>query len=523
MFKRMYIWSILIILSLSLSCIMATASTPKDTLVIGKNTSGLITCDPAASYGNTGVIILNNTYETIIDTDVGEDGQIEIIPAIAESWEVSKDNKTWTFYLREGVVFENGDPLKADAVVYSLQRVLKLGRTNSWYLELIGMEVDKIWAPDDYTVKIVTDGSPSNVVLTILAATISGIVNPNIAQEHEVDGDMGTGYLTDYGKGASSGPFYVEEWERNVKVVLRANENYWRGAPEIKTVIFQDIQESTDQLLQIKSGDIDVAVNLNPDQALSLKDSPDVRIVSTASQRGEYLGMNVAYEPFADVRVRTAVKYALDYDAIMEIAKGGFAINNQQFLAKGYFGYVENNPYHLDIEKAKALLAEAGYEDGFDVELSAYARDKDRAVMIQNQLAQVGIRAEMNIGPKAQLVAKYKQQGLQLVLAQYGMGYPDPGARANAFANYRKKQVAWRLTWYDDYAANLTEAADKETNEDRRFQMYRDLSDYWLMYSPMAKTFQEVKFWAVRNEVKDFEEGSKAYPMCFFLWPVYKE
>jgi len=154
---------------------------------------------------------------------------------------------------------------------------------------------------------------------------------------------MGEAWLADHTAGA--GPYVLKEWSRKISVVLIANENYWQGAPRIKTIIIQDIPESTDQLLRLKKGDIDIAWNLNAEQANSLKDSPDVSIVTTPGQSDEYVGMNAGWGPFKDVRVRQAVKYAIDYDAVIDKVMAGFAINNQQFLPVGYFGYVENNPY----------------------------------------------------------------------------------------------------------------------------------------------------------------------------------
>jgi len=519
MFKKTYLWIILIVLFLSLTC-STNAAIPKDTLVIGANTEIYITHDPAVSFEVLPNAMLKNIYAALIRIEI-EDEKFVVVPDLAESWELAPDGKTWTFRLRKGLVFANGDPLRADAVVYSFQRVLKLQKSPCWlYSDVIGLTEEGISALDDYTVKIVTNGAPSNIVLTILGG--NGIVNPKVVKEHEVDGDMGEAWLTDHTAGA--GPYVLKEWSRKISVVLVANENYWQGVPRIKTIIIQDIPESTDQLLRLKKGDIDIAWNLTAEQANSLKGAPDISIVATPGQSDEYVGMNAGWGPFKDVRVRRAVKYAIDYDAIIDKVMAGFAINNQQFLPVGYFGYVENNPYSQNIEKAKELMAEAGYADGFDVELvtNTTERRRSEAVVVQENLANIGIRAEINIMQASQMYAKYREQGLQMIIAGWGVDYPDADALAHPFANYRVKQLAWRCAWYDDYAADLAEAAGKEINEDRRFQMYQDLTNYWHIYGPFAMLYQPITYWGVRNEVKDYDKAAQGYSVHFDLTRVYK-
>lgn len=521
MLKKMYLWTILIVLLLSLTCI-TNATTPKDALVIGANTEIFITNDPGVSFEVLPNAIVQNIYAKLVSVVV-KDKQFITVPGLAESWEVAPDGKTWTFHLRKGLVFADGDPLKADAVVYSFQRVLKLQKSPCWlFSDVLGLTEESIAAPDDYTVKIITNGAPSNVVLTMMGNTLSGVLNPKVVQEHEVDGDMGQVWLMDHSAGA--GPYNLEEWDRKIKVVLKANKNYWQGEPRIKTIILQDIPEPTDQLLLLKKGDIDIAWDLTAEQANSLKGSPDVSIVTTPGQSDEYVGMNAGWGPFKDVRVRQAVKYAIDYNAIIDKVMTGFAINNQQFLPVGYFGYVENNPYYQDIEKAKTLMAEAGYADGFDVEIvtNTTERRKTEAVVVQENLAKIGIRATINLMQASQMYAKFREQGLQIIVAGWGVDYPDADALSNPFANYRVKQLAWRCVWYDDYAADLTEAASKEINEDKRFQMYQDLTNYWHIYGPFAMMYQPIQFWGVRNEVKNYDKAAEGYSVHYDLTEVFK-
>jgi len=521
MFKKMYLWSILIVLFLTFTC-MTNAATPKDALIIGLNTEDIFTLDPGVSYEMLAGAVIESTYARLVNMEI-KDEQFIVVPGLAESWELAPDAKTFTFHLRKGLVFANGDPLKSDAVVYSFQRVLKLSKPPSWlFSEVLGLTEEDITAPDDYTVKMITNGVPSNIVLSIISNSIGSILNPKVVKEHEIDGDMGEAWLTDHSAGA--GQYVLKKWDRKIRVALSDNENYWKGAPKIKTIIFQDIPEPSNRLLLLKKGDIDIAWDLTTEQANSLKDSPDISIVTSPGQSFDYIGMNADWGPFKDVRVRQAVKYAMDYDAIINKVMNGFAITNQQFLPVGYFGYVENNPYYQDIEKAKGLMAEAGYADGFDVELATDTTERRRteAVVVQENLAKIGIRAKINLMQSSQMYEKYRNQGLQMTIAGWETDYPDPDALAQPFANYHAKQLAWRCVWYDDYAIDLAEAAGKELNKDRRFQMYQDLTNYWLIYSPFAMLFQRIDFWGVRNEVKDFDKAVEGYIVHFDITEAYK-
>jgi peptide/nickel transport system substrate-binding protein len=496
----------------------ADAAIPKNTLVVGFNTGIFITLDPGVCFEVFPGVVTRNIYSRLVDVWV-EDGKFVVVPDLAEKWEMAEDGKTWTFYLRDGLKFANGDPLTAEDVVFSLQRVVKLQKSPAWlFTDVLGLTEESFTAIDEKTVQIMTNGAPPNVVLTNIGNTTGGVLNKKVVLENEKDGDLGEAWLTDNSAGA--GPYVLKEWKRNMRVVLVANENYWRGAPPVKTVIIQDIPEPADQFLLLKKGELDVACDLTAEQANELKDAGgDVRIVTTPGQSDEYVGMNAAWGPFKDVRVRQAVKYAIDYDAVINKVRAGFAINNQQFLPVGYFGYVENNPFKQDLEKAKALLAEAGYADGFEVELvtNTSERRKNEAVIVQENLSKIGIKANVTIMQASQMYAKYRQQGINMIVAGWGVDYPDAAALSDPFANHRVKQLAWRLAWLDDHAADLAEAANKELDEEKRAKMYLELTDYWHENGPFAMMYQPVQFWGVRNEVKGAEEAFEGYSVhCNF-------
>jgi peptide/nickel transport system substrate-binding protein len=211
--------------------------------------------------------------------------------------------------------------------------------------------------------------------------------------------------------------------------------------------------------------------------------------------------------------VRQAVKYAIDYDAIIDKVREGFAIENQQFLAIGYFGYKESNPYKRDINKAKKLMADAGYANGFDVEIVTNESEIRRAeaVVVQSNLADIGIKSSIVVMQAAQLYDKYRNQGLQMIVAGWGIDYPDADALAKPFADYTVKQLAWRNAWLDDKAAAMTAAAGKEINEKKREQLYIDLVQYWQANGPFAMLYQPIEYWGIRKDVKGYDKAFEGY------------
>ncbi|HWQ07636.1 MAG TPA: ABC transporter substrate-binding protein, partial [Holophaga sp.] len=211
--------------------------------------------------------------------------------------------------------------------------------------------------------------------------------------------------------------------------------------------------------------------------------------------------------------VRQAVKYALDYNALINQTRQGMAVMNQQFIAKGYFAYKDKNPYSYNVEKAKSLMKAAGQSAGFDVELVTNTNEIRRleAQVVQENLAKIGIRTTINIMPAAQMYQKMRQQGINLIVAGWGIDFPDSDALAEPFANHKAKQLAWRMGWLDDKAAQLTEAAAKEMDDKKRAKLYTELTEYWQVNSPFATMFQPTESFVASKGVKGVLAAFEGY------------
>lgn len=497
-------------------------ATQPDTLVIAADISDAVSMDPAVAYEFTSVLVVNQLYDKLVDIEPPD--LTRVVPAVAESWNVSPDGTLWTFKIRQGIRFTNGDPLDANAVVYSLRRVLILSKTPAWLLQQFIAKPEDIVAVDNYTVAIkLKERVAPDLFLSVLSFTTSAIVNPREVEAHASGNDMGSGWLTDHSAG--SGPYILVKWDRNSQIVLKANPNYWRGKPPIDTIIIKHVPEPATQRLLLEKGDVDIAFGLTADIVQQLRDVKGIRIVEYPVLQLKYIGMNVGNKYLADERVRQAIKYAIDYDGIIrDILRGG-AMKVQTIIPYPLLGFNPATPYYRDVNKAKQLLAEAGYPSGFDIELAYPAGahpDEEIAQKIQKDLADVGIRVTLRPIAASEMYQRYRQQALQLVLAEWGSDYPDPDNNAKAFGDYRIKQLAWRNMWYDNYSADLAEKAYRETDRATREALYKQLTEYILQHGPYVILYQVVQYVAMRTWVENFIPDP-TFGTYLHLYKVYKE
>ena len=497
-------------------------ATRPDTLVIAMDISDAVSMDPAVAYEFTSVMVVNQLYDKLVDFEPPDLTRVK--PKVAESWNYSPDGTLWTFKIRQGIKFANGDPLTAKDVEYSLRRVLILSKTAAWLLQQFIAKPEDIVATDNYTLTIkLKEKVAPDLFLSVLAFTTSAVVNPREAEAHASGNDMGSGWLTDHSAG--SGPYILEKWDRNSEIVLRANPNYWRGPPSIKTIIIKHVPEPATQMLLLQKGDVDIAFGLTIDQIQQLKNVKGIRILEFPVLQLAYIGMNVNNTYLSNEKVRTAIKYAIDYDGIIrDILKGG-AMKVQTIIPYPLLGFNPATPYYRDVNKAKQLLAEAGYPNGFDIELAYPAGahpQEEIAQKIQRDLAEVGIRVTLRPMAAAEMYQKYRQQSLQLVLAGWGSDYPDPDNNAKAFGDYRIKQLAWRNMWYDDKVADLVEKAYRELDRSTREALYKQITDYILEHGPYAVLYQIVQYVAMRTWVENFIPDP-SFGTYLDLSKVYKE
>ncbi|WP_448955792.1 ABC transporter substrate-binding protein [Labrys neptuniae] len=504
-------------LFINMAGVAALAGTPSDTLVIAKVIDDAISFDPAESYEDTTAEVLHNTYETLVQYDAADLSKLS--GAIAESWSFSADNKKVTFKLRKGMTFASGNPVTASDVVYSFSRLVKADKTPAFILKQFGWTSENIGsmakAVDDQTFEmtIAVDYAPS-LVLNVLSSVNASVVDSKTVMQQEKNGDFGLAYLKD--KSAGSGPFTLKAWKPNQTILLQSNPAYRQGEPAMKRVILRHVPEAASQRLLLEKGDVDIASNLPGDQIKALQTNPDIAISRHNTTRNLYIGLSQTVEPFTKPKVREALKYLVDYKGMTEsLLKGEFTVL-QSFWPSGFFASVDENPYSYDVEKAKTLLAEAGYKDGFSFKLSVrnVSPAIDMAQAVQQSMAAAGIKMEIQQTDQKQFITAYRERQFEAALGTWEPDFLDPHANAATFAhnldnspNASTKTVAWRNSWKDDAINALTDAAVRESDQTKRIAMYKDLQRKVMADGPYIGLVQRIAQVAARRNVQNYVVG----------------
>lgn len=506
------------------------AETPDDTLVIADRIDDIVSLDPAESFEFSGNDMLNNVYDTLIELDPADLGPL--VPGLAESWEVADDGITYTFKIREGVTFHSGNPVTAEDAAWSLQRAVILDKTPSFILTQFGFTADnvaeKIQATGDNELTIVTDQpyAPS-FFFNCLTSVVASIVDKDEALAHEADGDLGYEWLKT--NSAGSGAYSLRQYKPADSYVLEASEDYWRGAPPLTRVFVRHVPEPATQRLLLENGDVDIARKLTPVDVAGIGDNPDVKIVDEVRGRIYYLALNQKVEPLNNPKVIEAVKYLVDYQGMADSFLKGGNVVHQSFLPAGFLGAIDDQPYSLDIEKAKGLLEEAGVGE---INAKLYVRnDQERleiAQSLQNTMAQAGINLELRVGTGAEILGEYRARNHEFVMEAWGPDYPDPHTNADTFArnpdNSDEAQatgvLAWRNAWPATETNDLTNAAVLEKDGDKRAEMYQEIQRIHQQVAPFAELFQQTEQVALRANVEGFSAGGSIHSA--FYWQTSK-
>ncbi len=376
--------------------------TSSDTLVVSQG-SDLLTLDPYFIIESPTVCIQRNIFDPLTDIDAN----LKLQPCLAENWEHDAQG-AWTFRLRRGVTFQNGNPFDASDVVYSIRRAL------DWPSSRVKSEIrtiETVEAVGDLTVRVTT-AQPDPILplrLTSILMLDRETCEPAVARE-------GDDWL--YAHANGTGPYQVQEWRKDQHCILKANERYWGGAPAVKRIKFIATAENAARLMLLQRGEIDILVNVPPRNLKTVEALSACRVERRPGLRLIYLGLDCGRDrspavpssppnPLHDKRVRRAIALGIDNRLIVEKIMGGNATPADQLEPEGVTGRIPGVTFERpNIERAKALLAEAGYPDGFTVRLDGpndrYINDDQIETAVANQLARIGIKVEVNALPKAQ-------------------------------------------------------------------------------------------------------------------------
>ena len=494
------------------------AETPRGTLVIAKDIGDVITLDPALSFEITTGEVLANVYDRIMTFEPERPG--ELTGGVAESYAVSPDGRSITFRIREGMTFHSGNPVRPEDVEFSLERVVRLGGSPAFIVTQFGWSADDVGGlievVDDRHVRItVVEPLSPVLVLHALSAGLASVVDRTLVLAHERDGDLGADWLRT--NSAGSGPFRLERWQPGHSVSLAANPGYRHGAPGVDRVILRHVPEPSGQLLLLERGDVDVARGLTPDLIAGLAGTAGVEVDDVPKGAIVYLAANASHPILGDDRVVQALRHAVDYHGMAESFLAGQFMVHQAFWPSGMWASYDETPYRFDPERARSLLAQAGYAGGFAVRLDTLATPPFPriAAAVQGTLAQAGIDAQVVTREGAALWPLYRGRGHQLILVPWSPDYVDPHSNADAFARNPDNRPeagltgvpAWRNAWARDDVNQAVIRARDERDPVRRAQRYRDLQRRLQTEGPYVIMFQQTEQIARRSGVTGFASG----------------
>jgi ABC-type transport system substrate-binding protein len=451
------------------------------------------TLDPAIGYDWQNWSIIKSLFDGLMDY---KPGTTELVPDLAESYEISPDGKTFTFKLRPGAKFTNGREVTAEDVKYSIERVLDPA-TQSPGAGFFG-SIDTIEVVDPMTIRFNLN-RPDATFLHVMAINFAHVV-PKEAVEAAA-GDFGH-------KPVGSGAYKMAEWTLGQRLVLEKNPDYWKpDTPKLDKITFEFGQEPNVALLRLQRGEVDVLGDgIPPAQFLEVKDDPQYagQIVEGGQLHTGYVTMNVNTKPFDDVRVRQAVNMAINKDRIVRIINNR-AVPANQPLPPSMPGYIKDlKGYAYDPEGAKKLLADAGLADGFSTELYVYNTDPNPRIAqaIQQDLAAVGINAEIKSLAQANVIAAGGDGSAPMIWSG-GMAwiadFPDPSNFYGPILGCGGAvQGGWNWSWYCNEALDkLATDADSMTDPaqaEARYKMWSDIYAKIVEEAPWAPVFNEQRF-----------------------------
>lgn len=504
----------------ALCCVgVACAAGRADTLVVAQSLDDIVSLDPAEGFELSSVQSFTSLYQRLEQPDPEQPAQLR--PTLASAWEAGADGHSIVFTLRAGAAFASGNPVRPQDVVYSLARAVKLNKSPAFILNELGWtaaNVDQMLAQvGERRVRLRwTVPVGESFVRNVLSAPVASIVDAVEVEGHARDGDFGNAWLR--GHSAGSGPFRIRLYQPHEALVLDANPSSPGDAPLLKTVVLRNVPDAASRRLLLEVGDVDIARDLGPDQIEVLRAKPGVRVLAPPSAALHYLMFDVAFPDNPVLRnpgLWEAARWLIDYDGIARHLLKGQYLVHQAFLPQGFPGALTSTPYHLDIPKARAILASAGLGEGATIKLDVFNQPPfpEIAQALQASFAQAGIRLQIQPQVAGEIYAKTRNHQVEAVWLYWIQDYFDANSTAAAFASNPEdgtKTVAWRAGWRIPQLTEQTRAARQEKDERARERRYRALQEEVQRASPYVFALQERAQIAMRAEVQGYRHGLNA-------------
>ncbi|MDW5316817.1 ABC transporter substrate-binding protein [Rhizobium sp. PL01] len=476
-------------------------------------TSDAVNLDPQAGEELSSNILFYHIYDPL----VRRNADLTFGPGLAESWELI-DDTTWVFKLRTGVKFHNGEEFKASDVVFTLDRLKKSLMAN------LGANIASFKVIDDHTVEIKT-ARPYAVLPNDLAAVLI-LSEKYVKEAGDEQADL---------KPIGTGPYKLAEWVKEDHITLEANKDYYAGPAKLDTVTFRPITNGATRTAALLTGEVDVIQDLNVRDVERVKSDDRYKVLMRPSllnvvlsidQREKSPTIDLDKNPMTDRRVREAMVRAIDVSAINKVIMNGLSTPSEQYVPASHTGYLDGasfrDMYPFDLEKASALMAEAGHADGFTVTLDAtnnrYVNDQQIVQALASMLGKIKINLKLNLMPKSNFFSYIRVPSDKSSLIMSGWDVPsgDGGSMYSVMFYSRGKKEGYGQVNRGGYSSAdvdaLIDKADATSKLDERDKLLQSVTKILMADIPMIPIHYEQDLYAAKTTVEITPRADK------FLW-----
>lgn len=473
------------------------------------------TADPQCTEGDYDIPL--NVFDRLVEVRTNKDGTNSFVPSLADSWEISDDGLVYTFHLHEGVTFSNGSPLTSSDVEYTLKRLLT--HPDSWggdmaefilgAQDLIDGKTDKLEgfsATDDLNFSI-TLTTPYAAFLAILSIPGSSIL------DEETTSKAKDGFGTDPEVTVGTGPFIFKEWNTGSDLVLTANQDCWSGAPGCNGIVMQFVEDREARRLMFEDGTLDILYlePLGEEAEFFIRgDGYKDQLVHGRRVGLSFIALNESVEPLGDVRVRKALQLALDREALLMSTYSGRGEIENGIYPHGLIGYNEELPaIPYDPDKAAELLAEAGYPDGFELEITVDDEDtyycREIMELASSMWEKIGVRAKITELEKNRFMELRGDGKIACYASKFSVDYNDPDSIIYIFYGNKEMSKSRSLCYSDEDIMNRVNDACVIVDDVERLKEYRELEKIIVQEDcAWIPLFSNEHYFAVNKRVKNF-------------------
>mgnify|MGYP000889089261 CR=1 FL=1 len=522
--KGLVLISMMLILSLVLTACGGGKETPKETnnestgkstgeptkardkLVIATS-SDAITMDPSQNNDSFSGNIMAQVYDGLVKIDM--EGNIE--PSLAESYEPSEDGLTYTFHLKKGVKFQNGEELKASDVVFTFKRAIESPAVAHIFGDI---DPDSLKAVDDYTFQFSLKEANAGIIAA-LCHPAAFVVNEKAVTE------AGDNYSRNP---VGTGPFILKSWSKSNKMELTKFEDYYGKEPEFNTLEVRIIPEATNRVIELETGGVDIAYDISPNDVSRVEGNSDLQLFRTPDYGTLYMGMNTQKEPLNDIKVRQAISKAIDVEEIVgAIWRGvGKPASAPYTSTIKYSLAEENEPNKKDIEGAKKLLKEAGYENGLSLTITTNDRQEriDAATIIKEDLKQIGIDVTVEVLEWSAFIEKLESGQHDLFMISWISDSPDPDMVVYPCFHSSMAGPGGNYAFLNDPEVDdLIIKGRRTLDGPEREQIYKDLQERVMDLSPAVFLYNSEIVIGARSDIENIELTPfgyhRLYPITF--------